>query len=346
MEYKTKNGYRELNSKQIEQIYKFSEGYKKFLNDAKTEREAVIEMEKLAQKKGFVNVEDKKVLKPGDKVYYINREKNIVFCIIGKKEIELGTNIIVSHIDSPRLDLKQNPLYEEEELALLKTHYYGGIKKYQWASIPLALHGVVFLKDGSKVTINIGEAEDDPQFLIGDLLPHLDKNAQRDRKSEEVIKGEELRVIFGSVPSKNKEEKNEIKLAILKKLNEQYGMIEEDFLSAELEVVPANKARDIGLDRGLVGGYGQDDRVCAYTSVMAILDVTKTPEKTLICFLTDKEEIGSMGSTGLQSQFIEYMLTDMIYKLKGGFNQKNVTRLPLEFKSIVSRRYSSGRSSV
>lgn len=336
MEYKRTNGYKDIDKKNMNDIQKFCEDYKKFLNAAKTEREAVNEFEKMAIANGYKNAEDMSMIKPGDKVYYNNRGKNIVLFIAGKEDIEKGVNFVVSHIDSPRLDLKQSPLYEDEELALLKTHYYGGIKKYQWGSIPLALHGVVFLKDGKKVELTIGESDEDPIFVIGDLLPHLASKVQGERKTREVLKGEELRLIIGSVPTKTKDDKNGVKMAVLEKLNAEYGIEEEDFLTAELEIVPSFKARDVGFDRGLVASYGQDDRVCAYTSVRAIFDVKKAPKKTLCVFLTDKEEIGSNGSTGLQGQFIEYCMTDFIYKLNGGFNQVAMSRCMWNSKALSS----------
>lgn len=337
MEYKRTNGYKDLDKKEMALVMDFAKDYKDFLNKAKTEREVVKFFEKEAIEHGFKSAEDLEMIKPGDKVYYINRGKNIVFFVAGKEDVEKGMNFVVSHIDSPRLDLKQNPLYEDEDLALLKTHYYGGIKKYQWGSIPLALHGVVFLKDGKKVELTIGEEEDDPVFIIGDLLPHLAAKVQGERKAGEVLKGEELRLIVGSVPKqKSKDEKNLVKLAILEKLNADYGIEEEDFLTAELEVVPAFKARDIGFDRGLVAGYGQDDRVCAYTSVRALFDIKKAPQKTICVYLADKEEIGSCGSTGLVGQYLEYCMTDFIYKLNGGFNQVTLSRCFWASKSLSS----------
>ncbi len=327
MEYKRENGYKDLGKKELKTIFDFCEDYKSFLDRAKTEREAVTEFEILAKEAGFVSAESKETLKSGDKIYYKNREKNIALVVVGKDEVEDGVNIIASHLDSPRLDLKQNPLYEDQDIAMLKTHYYGGIKKYQWGSSQLALHGVALLKNGEKVELNIGEEDSDPIFVIGDLLPHLDRTVQRDRKADDVLKGEELRVIVGSIPTgKDKDGKDAVKYTVLKKLNDDYGIEEEDFLTAEFEIVPAHKARDIGFDRGLVGAYGQDDRVCAYAAAKAMFAMDKTPKKTAVCFLVDKEEIGSCGSTGLQSQYLEYFLSDLIYKLKGGFNQIALNR--------------------
>ena len=321
MNYKKENGWNYINSREV--VFDFSEGYKKFLDGAKTEREFVTEGIKLVEKNGFVNAEKKDKLTVGDKVYYVNRGKNLVLAVIGKEDIENGINYVVSHVDSPRLDLKGNPLYEDLDLAYMKTHYYGGIKKYQWASLPLALHGVVVLASGEKVEITIGEKDEDPVFPIPDILPHLSAKIQGDRKTGEVIKGEELQIIVGSIPSsiEDKDVKEKIKYTVLEILNRDYGMIEEDFISAELELVPAGRCRDLGFDKSMIGGYGQDDRICGYTSMMAIIDLKEIPERTAVCFLADKEEIGSTGSTGLKSDYINYVTGDMIYKLKGNFNE-------------------------
>lgn len=321
MNYKKENGWNCIDNR--EAVFDFSEGYKKFLDGAKTEREFVTEGIKLAEKNGFVNAEKKDKLTAGDKVYYVNRGKNLVLAVIGKEDIENGINYVVSHVDSPRLDLKGNPLYEDLDLAYMKTHYYGGIKKYQWASLPLALHGVVVLASGEKVEIIIGEKDDDPVFTIPDILPHLSAKIQGDRKTGEVIKGEELQIIVGSIPSsvEDKDVKEKIKYTVLEILNRDYGMIEEDFISAELELVPAGRCRDLGFDRSMIGGYGQDDRICGYTSMMAIIDLKEIPERTAVCFLADKEEIGSTGSTGLKSDYINYITGDMVHKLKGNFNE-------------------------
>ena len=318
MLYKKTNGWKNISSEKIEKIFTMGEEYKKVLDLGKTEREFVELATSFAKECGFIDARLKDTLVPGDKVYYLNRHKNIVLAVIGKEDILKGINYIVSHIDSPRLDLKQNPLYEEFELAYMKTHYYGGIKKYQWASIPLALHGVVVLSNGEKVKVVIGEHEDDPVFTVPDILPHLDRKVQGDRTAREVIKGEELQIIVGSIPAtiNDEEIKDLVKYAILEKLNDIYGIVEEDFISAELELVPSQKAKDVGLDRSLIGAYGQDDRICAYTSLRAILDIQDVPERTAVCFLADKEETGSDGSTGLQSDFIDYFTADMIFKTK------------------------------
>lgn len=338
MLYKKINGWKDISPEKIDKIFAMGEEYKQVLDLGKTEREFVDLTIELAKECGFVDARYKEVLEPGDKVYYINRHKNIALAIIGKENIINGINYIVSHIDSPRLDLKPEPLYEEFELAYMKTHYYGGIKKYQWTSIPLALHGVVVLADGKKVKVVIGEHEGDPVFTVPDILPHLDRNIQGDRKSREVIKGEELQIVVGSIPStiKNEEIKDLVKYAILEKLNTIYGMVEEDFISAELELVPSQKAKDIGLDRSLIGAYGQDDRICAYTSLRAILDIKDIPEKTAVCFLGDKEETGSDGSTGLSGEYLEYFTADMILK-----NRKEYTELFLKKTFWNSRALSS-----
>lgn len=326
MIYKKENGWNCVDSK--DQVFKFSEGYKEFLSSAKTEREFVTKGIELVESKGFVNAEDKSSLKAGDKVYYVNRGKNLVLAVIGENDIENGVNYVVSHVDSPRLDLKGNPLYEDLDLAYMKTHYYGGIKKYQWASIPLAMHGVVVLASGEKVNIEIGEKDEDPVFTIPDILPHLAGKIQGDRKSGEVIKGEELQILVGSIPStiEDKDIKEKIKYAVLEILNRDYGMVEEDFISAELELVPAGKARDLGFDKSMIGSYGQDDRICGYTSMMAILDLEETPKRTAVCFLADKEEIGSAGSTGLKSDYINYITGDLLEKVKGNYNEMMLRR--------------------
>ncbi|MBZ4683821.1 MAG: hypothetical protein PWP46_1422 [Fusobacteriaceae bacterium] len=327
LERKLENGWKNLNENMKKEIFDFSEGYKEFLDIAKTEREFVNKSIELAEAKGFVNAETLKELKPFDKVYYVNRGKNVILAVIGEEDIENGVNFVVSHVDVPRLDLKQNPLFEDLEIAMMKTHYYGGIKKYQWVSIPLALHGVVMLENGEKVEVVIGEDENDPVFTIPDILPHLSRKVQDDRKAREVIKGEELNIIVGTIPTtiEDKEIKNRVKYAVLEKLNEKYGMKEEDFLSAEFEVVPAFKAKDVGLDRAIVGAYGHDDRICGYTSLKAVLEVEK-PKRTAICYIADKEEIGSTGSTGLESRYIEYFMGDIISKLKSNYNDMMLRR--------------------
>lgn len=287
----------------------FCESYKDFLDSAKTEREAVVTAITLAQEEGFREYQAGQPLKAGDKIYYNNRGKAIILAVIGSEPIERGVHLAAAHIDSPRIDLKQNPLYEDNEVALFKTHYYGGIKKYQWATIPLALHGVAVKKDGTKVTLRIGEDENDPVFFISDLLPHLAQE-QVKRTLNEGIKGEELNVIVGSRPFRDDEASEKVKLNIMSYLNEKYGMIESDFLSAEFEMVPAFKAKDIGFDRSMIGSYGHDDRVCAYTALEAVLGCDKVNKTAVVC-LTDKEETGSDGNTGLCSAYLKNFLYDL-----------------------------------
>ena len=312
---KRKNGCLVSSDETLAKAEEYAEGYKKFLDLAKTEREAAKEAISLAEKKGFTEFERGKKYNAGDKVYFNNRGKTVAFAVIGKEAVENGVNITAAHIDSPRLDLKPNPLYEDIDLALFKTHYYGGIKKYQWTAIPLALHGVFVLKDGTIKEVSIGDKDDEPKFVINDLLPHLAQE-QSKRTLNEGIKGEELNVLVGSYPFKDDKGSELVKLNILKLLNEKYGITEADFLSAELEMVPAVKACDIGFDRSLIGAYGQDDRVCAYPALTAILEV-ENPSKTAIAILADKEEIGSMGNTGLNSDFLKHVIGDLA-KMQGG----------------------------
>ena len=306
---KRKNAFLRMSDSEIKKCEKFCEGYKRFLDAANTEREAVVYIEREAKAAGFVKFDKKKKYKAGDKVYLINREKAAILAVIGSEPIENGVNLLAAHIDSPRLDMKQSPLVEKDEVGYFKSHYYGGIKKYQWTTVPMSLHGVIVKADGTKITVNIGEDENDPVFCVSDLLPHL-ASAQMKRPSTELIKGEELNLIIGSRPFKDDEASERVKLNLMCILNKKYGITEADFLSAELEAVPAFKARDIGFDRSLVGGYGQDDRVCAYTELMAVLE-TKSPKKTAVAILTDKEETGSDGNTGLQSAYLKYFIADL-----------------------------------
>ena len=288
---------------------KFCEGYKDFLDRCKTEREATAFIKKQAESSGFVPFEKRKAHKAGDKVYYVNREKSVILAVIGKEPIENGVNIVAAHIDSPRLDMKQNPLYEKDDIGYFKTHYYGGIKKYQWPTVPLSLHGVIVKADGTKVAVNLGEDENDPVFCVSDLLPHL-ASSQYKRPATELIKGEELNIIIGSRPFREDDASEAVKLNLMLALNEKYGIVEADFLSAELEAVPAFKAKDVGFDRSLVGAYGQDDRVCAYTELMAVLEA-KSLNRTAVAILTDKEETGSDGNTGLRSAYLKYFIADL-----------------------------------
>ena len=304
-----KNGLSVASEETVNSAYAYADGYKKFLDNAKTEREAAKTAVLMAEKKGFVPFEIGKEYKAGDKVYFNNRGKTVAFAVIGKQTADNGINITAAHIDSPRLDLKPNPLYEDSELALFKTHYYGGLRKYQWTAVPLAIHGVFALKDGTVKEVSIGENEDEPKFVINDLLPHLSAE-QNKRTLSDGIKGEELNVLVGSRPFKADEGSELVKLNILNLLNQKYGISEDDFLSAELEMVPAHKACDIGFDGSLIGAYGQDDRVCAYPALTAILEV-ENPEKTALAILADKEEIGSTGNTGLESDFLRYVIGDI-----------------------------------
>ena len=313
---KQETSWLDVTKAQEKKIYDFAEDYKSFLSKVKTERESVDFIVEAAKKKGFKPLSQYKKLKAGDKVIFTNMGKLAALAVIGKDPIEKGMKVVASHIDTPRIDLKQKPLYEDtdSELALFKTHYYGGIKKYQWTNVPLALHGIIIRADGKSINVTIGEDMDDPVLVIGDLLPHLSYKAQADRKMPDVIKGEELRIIIGNRPSKSdKDAKAKIKLNSLEILNKKYGIIEEDLVSAELQIVPASPARDVGLDRSMVGGYGHDDRVCAYASLRAVMDIDK-PKKTAVVLFFDKEEVGSIGATGAQGGFFEMAVGEMLEK--------------------------------
>ena len=295
-------------------VFDFAEEYRQFLSENKTERECCSYFEQKAKDHGFQNIEDLisegKTLKPGDKVYLVDKKKQMASFVIGKKPISEGMRILGAHMDSPRIDLKQNPLYEDTDMALFDTHYYGGVKKYQWVALPLALHGVVVKKDGTVVDVNIGEKESDPVFGISDLLIHL-AGEQMEKKASKVIDGEDLNVLIGSIPVENKAEKERVKANVLSIIKEQYQIEEEDFLSAEIEVVPAGAARDYGFDRSMIMGYGHDDRVCSYPSFEAMLAVD-VPEYTSACLLVDKEEIGSVGATGMHSRFFENTVAELL----------------------------------
>lgn len=309
----SENAWKKYNEKEMKEVMDFSEGYKDFLTKGKTERACVQLALAMAKEKGFRDLDQiiraGEPVKAGDKIYALNMNKNIALFVIGEKPMEQGLRILGAHIDSPRLDLKQNPLYESEDFALFDTHYYGGIKKYQWVTMPLSLHGVIVKKDGAKIDMVIGEKEEDPIFFISDLLIHLAAD-QMKKDGREIIEGENLDVTIGSIPLKD-EEKDGVKANILRILKDTYGIEAEDFLSAEIEVVPSGKARDCGLDRSMVMGYGQDDRVCAYTSLAAILEV-EACQYTNCCFLVDKEEIGSVGATGAQSLFMENTIAEVM----------------------------------
>ena len=322
---KTENAWEKYTKTQLEEVDALSKAYRAFLNHGKTERECVKQIVERAKEAGYKElselIKEGKTCKPGDKVYAVNMEKAVILFQVGSEPLENGMNILGAHIDSPRLDVKQNPLYEDGDFAFLDTHYYGGIKKYQWVTIPLAIHGVVVKKNGEKVVINIGEKEDDPVFFISDLLVHLAAE-QLEKKASKVIEGEALDIIIGNRPLqdvKDDEKKEKVQAFTLKLLKEQYEIEEKDFLSAELEIVPAGEAREAGLDRSMVLGYGQDDRVCAFSSLEAILEVQDL-KRTGCCILVDKEEIGSVGATGMQSRFFENAVAELLALTTGAYN--------------------------
>ncbi|WP_299055488.1 aminopeptidase [uncultured Eubacterium sp.] len=308
-----KNAWKTYNDSEKEQLQSLNADYIDFLSECKTERECISETVKRAKEKGYISLEEaianNKKLKQGDKVYAVCMNKTIALFNIGKEPLEKGMNILGAHVDSPRMDVKQNPLYESEGMAYLDTHYYGGIKKYQWVTLPLAIHGVIVKKDGTTVNVNIGEKPEDPVFCVTDLLIHLAAN-QMEKKAAKVVEGENLDILVGTIPL-NDEEKEATKKGVLEILKEMYGMEEEDFMSAELEVVPAGRAREMGFDRSMIISYGQDDRVCAYTSLVAMLEMEKV-DKTSCCLLVDKEEIGSVGATGMQSRFFENTVAELL----------------------------------
>lgn len=333
----------------IQEVMDFNEGYKNYISTCKTERECVAEAIRIAKEHGFKDIneyiENKIQLLPNDKVYYNNYDKSLALFVVGSQPIENGLTILGAHVDSPRLDVKQNPLYEDYDIALMETHYYGGIKPYQWVTLPLALHGVVCKKDGTTVKIVIGEDENDPVVGVSDLLPHLAKK-QMEKSAKNVIEAEDLNITVGSIPLKGKE-KEAVKAHVLTLLKEKYDIEEKDFISAEIEAVPAGKARDYGLDRSMIIGYGHDDRACAYTSLMALLEV-EHPTKTLVCLLVDKEEVGSNGATGMHSKFFENIVAELI-GLKEGFSEIKLRRAFSNSKMLsgdVSAAYDPNYPSV
>lgn len=337
------NAWKSCNKQTVKEIFGFCEGYKKFISECKTERECTRRSIQMAEEHGYRNLKEiiaaKETIKSGDKVYADNMGKAIVLFNIGKKPIEDGLKILGAHIDSPRLDVKQNPLYEDSDLVLMDTHYYGGIKKYQWTTIPLALHGVVALTDGSVIDVEIGEKEKDPVVCVSDLLIHLAAE-QMEKNGSKVVEGEALDLVVGNMPfNPKKDEKNPAKAYILDILKKKYRIAEEDFMSAELEAVPAGKARDLGLDASMVLGYGQDDRVCAYTSLMAMLEVEE-PEYTSVCLLVDKEEIGSVGATGMQSLFFENMVAEILDRM--GCYSELILRRTLDNSEMLSSDVNAG----
>ena len=330
------NAWKKYDEAGLKEVFEYCEGYKKYISDCKTERECVSESIRIAETYGYRNLEDviknKETLKSGDKVYANNMGKGIALFLIGEEPMAAGCNILGAHVDSPRLDIKQNPLYEDKEFAMLDTHYYGGIKKYQWVTLPLALHGVVVKKDGTVIELNIGEDDSDPIVGISDLLVHLSAD-QMSKKASNVIEGEDLNVTIGSMPLDG-EENDAVKANILKLLKEKYDFEEDDFVSAEIEVVPAGKARDYCLDRSMVAGYGHDDRICAYTSMMAQLE-TESVKRTAVTLLVDKEEVGSIGATGQHSRFFENTVAEVMDRL-GEYSELNVRRALKNSKMLSS----------
>lgn len=326
LKHEFKNAWKEAQeNNKIKDIMEYSKGYSDFLSKSKTERLAVEQIVSLAEENGFVplsQIVKSGSIKAGDKVYSVNRNKAVAMFVVGKKNIEEGMRIVGGHIDSPRMDIKPNPLYESSDMGFLKTHYYGGIKKYQWTTIPLAMHGVAILKNGDTVKISIGEDDDDPVFCVTDLLVHLSNN-QMEKKLKDGIEGEALNVLVGNIPLKG-EEKEPVKANVLKLLNEKYSILEENFLSAEIAVVPAGKARDLGFDRSMILAYGHDDKVCSYAAVRGLLDI-ESPEHTAVALCVDKEEVGSQGNTGMQSRFFENEVAELI-ALQGDYSDIKIRR--------------------
>ena len=334
----TKTGWERADEREREAIFNLSKKYMNFLNVAKTEREFIKQARKMADENGYRDIIEFESLKPGDKVYFVNRDKSMYLAIIGEKPIEDGLHIIGSHVDSPRLDLKPNPLYEDTGLAYFKTHYYGGIKKYQWTTIPLSMHGVIVKTNGEKVEINIGEDENDPIFTITDLLPHLAQE-QMEKKLKNGVEGENLNLLIGSIPYKDEKVSEKVKLNILNILNQKYGITEIDFTSSEIELVPAFKARSLGFDGSMVAAYGQDDKVCAYTSLHAMMELENV-KNTAVCILSDKEEIGSMGNTGMESHMFDFFISEILNKL--GVNRPNLLDRVFCFSKMLSSDVDAG----
>ena len=333
-----KDGWEDAETRKREEIFNLSKKYMNFLNAAKTEREFIKQARKMADENGYKDIMEFDTLKPGDKIYFVNREKSMYLAIIGENPIEEGMHIIGSHVDSPRLDLKPNPLYEDTGLAYFKTHYYGGIKKYQWTTIPLSMHGVIVKTNGEKVEINIGENENDPIFTITDLLPHLAQE-QMEKKLKNGIDGEDLNLLIGSIPYDDTKVSEKVKLNILNILNQKYGITEVDLTSAEIELVPAFKARSLGFDGSMVAAYGQDDKVCAYTSLQAMMELDKV-KNTAVCILSDKEEIGSMGNTGMESHMFDFFISEILNKLE--INRPNLLDKVFCFSKMLSSDVDAG----
>ncbi len=332
------NGWDSVDEVKKEKIFKLAKNYMDFLNVAKTEREFIKEARKMADANGYRDIIEFETLKPGDKVYFVNRNKSMYLAVIGNESIENGMHIIGSHVDSPRLDLKPNPLYEDGGFAYFKTHYYGGIKKYQWTTIPLSLHGVIVKANGEKIEINIGEDENDPIFTITDLLPHLAQE-QMEKKLKNGIEGEDLNLLIGSIPYQDEKVNEKVKLNILNLLNQKYGITEIDFNSAELEIIPAFKARSLGFDESMIAAYGQDDKVCAYTSLAAMMELENV-KNTAVCILADKEEIGSMGNTGMESHMFDFFVSEMLNKLQ--VNKPNLLDKVFCFSKMLSSDVDAG----
>ena len=335
---KKDNGWETLGSNQKEEVFDLSKKYMDFLNVAKTEREFIKHARKLANENGYKDIMEFDTLKPGDKIYFVNREKSMYLAIIGEKSIEEGLHIIGSHVDSPRLDLKPNPLCEDTGLAYFKTHYYGGIKKYQWTTIPLSIHGVIVKANGEKIEVNIGEDEEDPIFTITDLLPHLAQE-QMEKKLKNGVDGEDLNLLIGSIPYSSSKISEKVKLNILNILNQKYGITEADLTSSEIELVPAFKARSLGFDGSMVAAYGQDDKVCAYTSLHAMMELENV-KNTAVCILSDKEEIGSMGNTGMESHMFDFFISEILNKL--GVNRPNLLDKVFCFSKMLSSDVDAG----
>ena len=333
-----KDGWDNLDDNKKEEVFELSKKYLNFLNKAKTEREFIKEARKLADENGYKDIIEFDKLNPGDKVYFVNRDKSMYLAIIGENPIEEGLHIIGSHVDSPRLDLKPNPLYEDTGLAYFKTHYYGGIKKYQWTTIPLSIHGVIVKANGEKVEINIGENEEDPIFTITDLLPHLAQD-QMQKKLSNGVEGENLNLLIGSIPYGDEKISERVKLNILNLLNQKYGVTEADLTSAEIELVPAFKARSLGFDGSMVAAYGQDDKVCAYTSLQAMMEL-QSVKNTAVCILSDKEEVGSMGNTGMESHMFDFFISEILNKLQ--INRPNLLDKVFCFSKMLSSDVDAG----
>ena len=334
---KKEDGWKTLDEVEKEKVFKLSKNYMDFLNIAKTEREFIKNARKIADENGYRDIIEFETLKPGDKIYFINRDKSMYLAIIGENSIENGLHIIGSHVDSPRLDLKPNPLYEDTGLAYLRTHYYGGIKKYQWTTIPLSMHGVIVKTNGEKIEINIGENDDDPIFTITDLLPHLAQD-QMEKKLKNGVEGEDLKLLVGSIPYDEKTSEG-VKLNILKILNDKYGITEVDLTSSEIELVPSFRARSLGFDESMIAAYGQDDKVCAYTSFAAMMELDNV-KNTAICILSDKEEIGSMGNTGMESHMFDFFVSEILNKL--GINRPNLLDKVFCFSKMLSSDVDAG----